>query len=95
MAGYVLADVTWTDDGARRRYIELIGPTLKTHGGEVVASDREAQVMEGDWQPGGITVLIAFPTRAAASNWYHSEDYREALETRARSSSSRLIILGD
>ncbi|MHB1931152.1 MAG: DUF1330 domain-containing protein [Acidimicrobiales bacterium] len=95
MAGYVLADVNWTDEAGRRRYVELIGPTLEAHGGEIVAADREAQVMEGDWHPGGITVLIAFPTRDAASSWYHSDEYRDALEIRRRSSRSRLIIFGE
>jgi uncharacterized protein (DUF1330 family) len=28
MAGYVLADVEWTDEAGRQRYRELLSPTL-------------------------------------------------------------------
>ena len=95
MSGYVLADVTWHDESSRQRYVELLGPTLEAHGGEVVAGDDDAQVMEGDWQPGDITVLIAFPTRHAALAWYQCDEYREALQIRKGSSTSRLIVFGD
>jgi len=95
VGGYVLADVTWTDEAGRRSYLELLGPTLKAYEGEMVAADRGAQVMEGEWQPGEITVLIAFPTRDAALSWYQSDEYRQALKIRSRSSRSRLIVFGD
>jgi uncharacterized protein (DUF1330 family) len=40
-------------------------------------------------------VLISFPTVEAALAWYHSEEYRSALEIRKESASSRLLISGD
>ena len=94
VSGFVLADVTWTDEEGRREYIELLGPSLTIHGGEVLATSSDAEVMEGDWQPGAITVLISFPTREAARAWYTSGEYRPALNIRKRSSNSRLLILG-
>ena len=94
VSGYVLADVTWTDEEGRREYVELIGPSLEAHGGEIVAASGDVEVMEGDWQPGDITVLIAFPTRQAALAWYGSDEYSRALDIRKRSSNSRLMILG-
>jgi uncharacterized protein (DUF1330 family) len=51
--------------------------------------------MEGDWQLGERLVLVSFPTREAARNWYGSEEYRAALEIRKRSSDSRLLIFGE
>jgi len=95
VSGYVVADVTWTDEEGRREYVELIGPSLSAHGGEVVAATRDVEVMEGDWQPGDVTVLISFPTRQAALTWYHSVEYSRALDIRKRSSHSRLMILGE
>ncbi|MGO8877258.1 MAG: DUF1330 domain-containing protein [Acidimicrobiales bacterium] len=94
MSGYVLADVTWTDAAGRREYIDLLGPSLAAHGGEVVAASGDVEVMEGDWEPGEVTVILSFPTREAARAWYGSEEYRRALEIRKRSSNSRLLILG-
>lgn len=51
--------------------------------------------MEGDWQPGGLLVLISFSTVESALAWYSSEEYRPAQEIRKRSSRSRLQISGD
>ncbi len=95
MSGYVLADVTWTNEEGRNRYVELVGLSLAAHKGEMVAASRDVEVMEGDWQPGGITVLISFPNRESARAWYGSIEYREALTIRQRSSDSRLLIFGD
>ena len=95
MTGYLLVDVTWTDEEGRRRYVQLLGPTLTAHGGEIVAADRHAEALEGDWQPGEITVLITFPSREAALSWYHSSEYEEAQAVRACSSDSRVLVLGD
>lgn len=95
MSGYVFADVTWTDAEGRREYIELFGPSLAAHEGQVVALSGDAEVMEGDWQPGEVTVLILFPTRGAALTWYRSDEYSRALDIRKRSSDSRLMIFGE
>lgn len=94
MSGYALADVTWSDEQGRKDYVALLGPSLAAHGGEVVAASRDVDVMEGEWQPGEMTVLVSFPSRAAAMGWYVSEEYRAALEIRRRSSSSRFMIFG-
>ncbi|MHB1988062.1 MAG: DUF1330 domain-containing protein [Acidimicrobiales bacterium] len=95
MSGYVVADVTWANDDDRRQYIELLGPSLLEHGGEMVARIRDVEVMEGDWRPGDVTVLISFPSREAALTWYGSKEYRPALELRRRASTSRLMIFSD
>jgi uncharacterized protein (DUF1330 family) len=95
MSGYVLADVTWTNEEGRKRYVELLGSSLVAHKGEMVAASRDVDVMEGDWQPGGITVLMSFPNRESARAWYASVEYRDALEIRKQSSDSRLFIFGD
>ena len=95
MGGYVLANVNWTNEDARQAYVEHLGPSLEAHGGAVITGGQDVRVMEGDWQPDGLLVLISFPTVAAARGWYDSEEYRAALEIRKRSANSRLLIFGD
>jgi uncharacterized protein (DUF1330 family) len=94
MSGYVLANVSWMDQDARQAYVDLLGPSLDAHGGAVIAGTQDVHLLEGDWQPNGVLVLISFPTVEAALAWYHSEEYRPALEIRGRSASSRLLIFG-
>jgi len=95
MSGYVVANVKWTSEDARQEYVELLGPSLDAHGGTAITGSRDVRVLEGDWQPDGVLVLISFPTVEAALAWYDSEEYRPAQEIRKRSSSSRLLIFGD
>jgi uncharacterized protein (DUF1330 family) len=95
MSGYVLANVNWADPDARQAYVDLLGPSIDGHGGVVVAGTQDVHVLEGDWQPDGVLVLISFPTVDGALAWYHSEEYHPALEIRRRSSTSRLLIFGD
>jgi uncharacterized protein (DUF1330 family) len=92
MAGYVLADVEWTDDAGRQRYRELLSPTLANYEGESIVATTEVDVEEGDWQHAGILVLIRFPTVDRARAWYASEAYQPALRVRQESSRSRLMI---
>ena len=94
MSGYVLANVCWTNPDARQPYVDLLGPSLDAHGGVVIAGSEDACVLEGDWQPDGVLVVISFPTVESALAWYHSEEYRPALELRKRSATSRLLIFG-
>lgn len=95
MSGYVIADVTWTDEERQVEYLDVLGPSLSAYGGDVVAASADVEVLEGDWQPGAVTVLISFPTREAARAWYESDEYRPALDIRKRSSISRMMILGE
>lgn len=95
MSGYVLANVSWTDQDGRQTYVDLLGQSLDAHGGAVIAGTQDVRGLEGDWHPDGVLVLISFPTVEAALAWYHSEEYRPALDIRSRSAISRLMIFGD
>ena len=95
MSGYVLANVHWINQDALQAYVDLLRPSLDAHGGVVIAGSRDVRVLEGDWQPDGILVLISFPTVEGALAWYRSEEYRPALEIRKRSASSRMLIFGE
>ena len=95
MTGYALANVKWASEEAHRAYVDLLGPSLQAHGGVAIARSPDARVLEGDWQPDGLLVLISFPTVEAALAWYDCEEYRPAREIRKRSASSRVLVFGD
>jgi uncharacterized protein (DUF1330 family) len=39
----------------------LLRPSLDAHGGVVIAGSQDVRVLEGDWQPDSVLVLISFP----------------------------------
>ena len=93
MSGYVLADVSWADEDARKAYMNLLGPGLEAYGGVVTTRSQDVHVMEGDWQPDGVTVLISFPAVKDALAWYHSEEYQKALKIRQSASRGRVFLV--
>ena len=95
MSGYVLANVSWSDEAGRQAYLNLLGPSLDAHRGVVITRGQDVHVLEGDWRPDGVLVLISFPAVEDALAWYNSEEYRPAAEIRKRSSKSRFLIFGD
>jgi uncharacterized protein (DUF1330 family) len=40
-------------------------------------------------------MIIEFPSRAAAENWYKSSEYRKIISLRQKSSAGNLTIVGD
>ncbi len=58
----------------------------------VVADDHE--VIEGEW-PGTRTVILEFPSVAAAQDWYRSPEYQAAVPIRqAAADCSAVIVAG-
>jgi uncharacterized protein (DUF1330 family) len=95
MTGYIFVDVNWTNEEARQEYFKIHGPSLEAYGVISAMAAREVHVMDGDWQPSGITGLISFPTVKDALAFYNSEEYRPGREILRRWASPRVIIFGD
>ncbi|MGJ6963723.1 DUF1330 domain-containing protein [Streptosporangium sp. G11] len=71
-------------------YLERVEATVEPFGGKWLAQG-SADVIEGAW-PGSV-VLIEFPDRAAATDWYNSPAYQEILPLRTKNSISDLIFV--
>lgn len=92
MPAYVLVDVDVTDPATYMEYRARAAPTVMAAGGRYVVRGGNVETLEGDW---GLhrTVLLEFPSVAAAKAWYDSPEYQKVLPIRLRSSRSRLAIL--
>lgn len=74
-------------------YIERIQATLDPYGGRFLVHGAQVDVKEGPWP--GTVVIIEFPDRAAAQDWYDSPAYREILPLRTGNiEGSTLIVEG-
>jgi uncharacterized protein (DUF1330 family) len=95
MTGYIFGDINWTNEEARQAYFKIHGPSLEAADPISRMVAQEVHVMDGDWQPNGITILITFPTVKDALAWYNSEEYRPAREILRQWASPRVLIFGD
>ncbi|MGX2994961.1 DUF1330 domain-containing protein [Streptomyces sp. JNUCC 64] len=72
-------------------YIELIQATMDPFEGRFLVHGVDPEVLEGPW-PGGV-VMIGFPDRDTAREWYASPAYQEILPIRERNFVSRTVLV--
>jgi uncharacterized protein (DUF1330 family) len=72
-------------------YLERIDATLAPYGGRFIVHGARASMLEGT-DPGTM-VIIVFPDRAQAEDWYGSPAYQEILPLRTENTSSTLFIV--
>jgi uncharacterized protein (DUF1330 family) len=72
-------------------YLKRIDATLEPFGGRFIVHGAEPTVVEGDF-PGHLIVLV-FPTREQAQDWYDSPAYREILPLRTENSRADVLLV--
>jgi len=92
MPAYVLAEVEIVNADGYKAYSAVVPGTIDQYGGRFLVRGMEAQVLEGDW-PVLRRVLIEFPSKARALEWWNSPEYREPMALRRAHSKGRLILL--
>ena len=73
-------------------YLEKVESTVAPFGGKWLAQG-PGDVIEGAW-PGAV-VLMEFPSRQAATDWYHSAEYQSILPLRTRNAISDIIFIDE
>jgi uncharacterized protein (DUF1330 family) len=91
-AAYVLVEMKLADPEQFKQYKAAAPATIAAAGGEYLARGGRCETLEGDWQPGRVTVL-KFPSFEAAKAWYDSEQYRAVRAKRAGATEYFNLIL--
>ncbi|MCA1723771.1 MAG: DUF1330 domain-containing protein [Thermomicrobia bacterium] len=82
MVAYLIAAITEVTDPERfAEYRRGIGANVAAFGGKYVTGRARPEVLEGDWQPLGITV-VEFESAARIHEWYESAEYQALLKVR-------------
>src|SRR5690606_30121235 len=72
-------------------YLETIDATLAPFGGRFLIHGGPVERVEGEWS--GDLIVIAFPDRTRARDWYASPAYREILPLRTGNSMGDVILI--
>lgn len=72
-------------------YLQRIDATLEPFGGRFIVHGGAKDVLEGEW-PGDL-IVIEFPDRQAARQWYGSPAYAEIKALRTDYSEGDLVIV--
>ncbi|MCW4351750.1 DUF1330 domain-containing protein [Hoyosella sp. YIM 151337] len=65
-------------------YLERIDATLKPFGGKFIVHGGSLSPLEGEWN--GDVIIIEFPDKKSAQEWYASPDYQSILPLRTANS---------
>jgi len=92
MPAYVIYQGEVTDPDRYAEYRAKAGESVAAAGGRFVVRGGEVTSLEGD-PPPGRTVVVEFPTRQAAVDWYHGAAYTEARAIRANAAVARMYVV--
>jgi uncharacterized protein (DUF1330 family) len=92
MKAYVIAEETIRDQAMFDSYRAAVMATLEPFGARFIVRGGRLTVVEGEW-PHTRVVVIEFPSREAAENWYRSPAYQKVLPLRLKSSDGNLVII--
>lgn len=93
MSAYVIGQLDIFEPEGYQDYLAGFMPIFERHGGELLAtSKQETEVLEGNWAYPR-TVLMRFPSVAAAHAWHDDPDYRALAEIRHRTAHANLVIV--
>lgn len=92
MAAYVIFQAEVTDEAQYARYRAVSPATITAAGGRFVVRGGETTLLEGDEEPGR-TVIVEFPDRQSALDWYHGQAYTDAKALRAGAATGRMYVV--
>jgi uncharacterized protein (DUF1330 family) len=93
MPAFVLVEVNIQDPELYEEYKKLTPASVEAYQGKFVIRGNPVQVMEGAWNFDRL-VLLEFPSKAIALEWYNSREYQQAKKIREKASSANFFIVG-
>ena len=92
MPAYVIYQGEVLDPERYDEYRHKAAKSILAAGGHYVVRGGDVEVLEGEG-PAGRTVVLEFPTRQAAIDWYYSPEYAEARKIRDGAAIARMYVI--
>lgn len=93
MKYYGIAEIDITDPAWTAEYVEKVTPLVEQRGGRYLARTTTIERLEGERQPSQLIVIIEWPSKEAADEFYSSDDYRPFRESRVNGSKSEVFLV--
>ena len=92
MKAYLIAHIEVTNPELMEKYRELVPKIVAKYQGKYLVRGGDSEILEGDYFKHRM-VLLEFPSRQQANNFYNSEDYAplKMLRIEAGNNSSVLV----
>ena len=92
-AVYMIGDVDIKNIEEYKKYMEKVKPMIESYGGEYLIRGGEIDALETNlWKPTRM-VLVKFPNKKSAMEWYNSDDYKPFKRIRFEAATSNIIMV--
>ncbi|MAY34816.1 MAG: hypothetical protein CMN84_01815 [Spongiibacteraceae bacterium] len=90
MKHYIFAKLNFTEFDWIKSYQENVPDIIEQAGGKILARTHKTEVSEGSCDQPHVILLVEFPSKKSADDFYTSEEYRPYLEARLAGSVSEI-----
>ena len=92
-AVYMIGDVDIKNIEEYKKYMEKVKPMIESYGGEYLIRGGEIDALETNlWEPTRM-VLVKFPNKKIAMEWYNSDEYGPYKKIRLENAISNILIV--
>lgn len=91
MKAYCIVYEVIHDQASFDVYRQQVIPTMEAYGGKFLVRGGKFTAVEGD-MPWERVVIVEFPSRKAAEDWYHSPAYQKILPHRLKGAKCNFVI---
>ncbi len=93
MKYYAVAEIDITDPSWIPAYVQNTTKLVEQHGGRYLARTPNFEKVEGERTPPQIYLIIEWPSKQAADEFYNSEQYRPYLVSRRDGSRAEFVLV--
>ena len=93
MKHYAVAELDVTDPAWVRGYVTDVTPMVQRRGGRYLARTTRIERIEGERELPQVLVLIEWPSKQAADEFYESEEYRPYREARRAGARNEFLLV--
>jgi uncharacterized protein (DUF1330 family) len=90
---YAVAEIQVTDPAWVRDYLTDVTPMVERRGGRYLARTGAVESIEGERTPPQVSLIIEWPSREAADEFYESAEYRPYREARRAGAINEFLIV--
>ncbi len=93
MKHYAVAELDITDPSWVRDYVAEVTPMVEARGGRYLARTARVEQIEGERTPPQVLLIIEWPSKPAADEFYESEEYRPYRESRRAGARNEFLLV--
>ena len=92
MPAFIIVDVKIENPDVYEMYKKLTPASIEAYQGRFIVRGGATEILEGNWDAGRI-VILEFPDKELAKQWWNSEEYAPAKAIRQKSASAKMILV--